>query len=41
VTEHRIQLLTDVTRLLLTMVPDQRGTTIRENDLDYQICESE
>ena len=38
VVEHRIQLLTDVTRLLLTMVPDQRGTTIREGELDYQIC---
>jgi four helix bundle protein len=37
VTEHRIQLLTDVTRLLLTMVPGQRGTTIREEGLDYQI----
>ena len=40
VTEHRIQLLTDVIRLLLTMVPDQRGTAIREDTLDYHVHEN-
>lgn len=30
VTRHRLELLTEIIRLLLTMVPQQRGTSIRE-----------
>ena len=36
VAEHRIDLLTQIIRLLLTMVPDQRGATFREEDLAYR-----
>ena len=32
---HRIQLITAVIRLLLTMIPDQRGRGIRENGFRY------
>ena len=37
VASHRIHLLTDITRLLLTMVPDQRlsGAVLREEADDY------
>jgi four helix bundle protein len=35
VTLHRIRLLTQIIRLLLTMIPDQRGTMIREEPADY------
>ena len=34
---HRISLLTQVIKLLLTMVPRQRGTTIREEPAPYII----
>jgi len=37
VLDHRLSLLTDITRLLLTMVPQQRGRTLREEQLPYQI----
>jgi four helix bundle protein len=37
VTSHRIQLLTHVVKLLLTMVPDQRGQTLREQPPSYRI----
>ena len=33
VAEHRIQLSTQIIRLLLTMVPDQRGSLLREDSL--------
>lgn len=36
VATHCIRLLTDVIRLLLTMVPDQRDRTIREENIKYQ-----
>jgi four helix bundle protein len=36
VAEHRIRLLTQIIRLLLTMVPDQRGATFREDSPAYR-----
>lgn len=33
---HRMQLLTHVIKLLLTMIPDQRGAQIREDLAAYQ-----
>jgi four helix bundle protein len=36
VTQHRIRLSTQIIRLLLTMVPDQRGVTLREDALAYR-----
>lgn len=38
VVEHRISLLTEITRLLLKMVPDQRGDVLKEDGPDYR-CE--
>ncbi|KAF0179803.1 MAG: hypothetical protein FD161_1145 [Limisphaerales bacterium] len=35
VSTHRIHLLTEIIRLLLTMVPDQRGTVLREEPTPY------
>ncbi|MGA7731640.1 MAG: four helix bundle protein [Chloroflexia bacterium] len=32
---HRMELLTQIIRLLLVMVPQQRGRTIREDGVDY------
>jgi four helix bundle protein len=36
VTNHRLALLTQVIRLLLTMIPQQRGRTLREDHTEYQ-----
>ena len=36
VTQHRLQLLTDIIRLLLTMVPQQHDGTIREDFVEYK-----
>jgi four helix bundle protein len=36
VAEHRIRLLTQIIRLLLTMVPDQRPATFREDSVAYR-----
>ena len=36
VAEHRIRLLTQAVRLLLTMVPDQRAATFQEASLAYR-----
>jgi len=36
VTGHRISLLTQIIRLLLTMIPQQRGQALREPDTAYQ-----
>lgn len=33
---HRIDLLTEIIKLLLTMVPDQRGDTLREQSQPYR-----
>ena len=35
VTIHRLALLTEIIRLLLTMVPDQRGQTLHEDPVRY------
>jgi four helix bundle protein len=35
VVDHRLQLLTEIIRLLLTMVPHQRGHTLREKGSPY------
>jgi len=37
VVQHRLVLLTQIIKLLLTMVPQQRGTTIREEPAPYLI----
>lgn len=36
VVQHRLQLLTKVIRLLLTMIPQQRGRLLREETTLYQ-----
>ena len=36
VTEHRIRLVTQIIRLLLAMVPDQRGSSFHEDGLPYR-----
>jgi four helix bundle protein len=36
VASHRIDLFTQIIRLLLTMVPDQRGQVLREEPIPYQ-----
>ncbi|MGD2177982.1 MAG: four helix bundle protein [Anaerolineae bacterium] len=36
VTRHRLQLLTEIIRLLLTMIPQQRGRTLREERSRHQ-----
>jgi len=36
VTEHRLSLLTQIIRLLLTMIPQQRGRILREHSISYQ-----
>ena len=35
VTRHRLDLLTQIIRLLLTMIPEQRGRTLREPPVVY------
>jgi four helix bundle protein len=37
VVRHRIGLLTQIIRLLLAMIPDQRQITIREMDVVYEV----
>ena len=37
VTAHRLRLLTEIIRLVLKMVPQQRGGMIREQEVVYQI----
>ena len=36
VTRHRLRLLTQIIRLLMTMVPQQRGHVLREPSIPYQ-----
>ena len=38
VTEHRLALLTQGIRLLLTMVPEQRGSVLHEDSPPYRAC---
>jgi four helix bundle protein len=33
---HRLQFLTQIARLLLATIPQQRGRTLRENGVEYQ-----
>lgn len=37
VTSHRVRILTQIVRLLLTMVPQQRAYVLREDSLEYQM----
>jgi four helix bundle protein len=37
VTQHRLSLLTQISRLLLTMIPQQRGQALRESGVTYEI----
>jgi four helix bundle protein len=37
VTEHRLNFLADIIRLLLTMVPQQRGMALKEDDMPYRV----
>ena len=41
VVEHRFDLLENIIRLLLTMIPKQRGRTIREENALYEVNLSE
>jgi four helix bundle protein len=41
VVEHRLHLVTQIIRLLLTTVPDQRGSVLREENVPYRITASE
>ena len=34
---HRVQIITEILRLLLTMIPQQRGHTLREDPASYEI----
>ena len=34
---HRIHLITQITRLLLTMIPDQRHMTLKEDSISYDV----
>jgi four helix bundle protein len=34
---HRIMLLSEIIRMLLVMVPDQRGNVLKEETIEYQI----
>lgn len=38
VAQHRMRLLTEVIKLLLKMVPDQRGSALHEDSLPYRIA---
>ena len=38
--EHRMQLASEIIRLLLTMVPDQRGTSLKEDEHPYHVTGS-
>ncbi len=37
VVNHRIQFLSQIIRLLLTMVPDQRGSILKEDTTEYRV----
>ncbi|MGD0349584.1 MAG: four helix bundle protein [Verrucomicrobiota bacterium] len=41
VAEHRIRLVTQIIRLLLAMVPDQRGSLLHEENLPYRTDSAE
>jgi hypothetical protein len=35
VTNHRLDLMTQIIRMLLVMIPDQRGESLREEEAVY------
>jgi len=37
VTQHRLELAARVTQLVLTMIPQQRGTVLREDEAAYAV----
>jgi four helix bundle protein len=37
VTEHRLNFLAEVIRILLRMIPDQRGTVLKEDEVSYRV----
>jgi len=39
--EHRMNLLTQIIRLILAMVPDQRGSVLREENVPYRASSAE
>lgn len=41
VASHRIQIITQITRLLLTMIPDQRHITLKESPIPYEVNQSD
>lgn len=40
VTQHRLQLSSEIIKLLLTMVPNQRGAALREEAIEYRQASS-
>jgi four helix bundle protein len=38
VVAHRIMLLSEITRMLLVMIPDQRGRILKEETVEYEIA---
>ena len=38
VTAHRLELVTKIIRILMVMIPDQRGQYIREETTDYSVA---
>ena len=38
VTSHRLELMTQIIRMLLVIIPDQRGESIREKETAYGDC---
>ena len=40
VTEHRIDQLTSIIRLILTMIPEQRQSTLKEQNTPYSLSQS-
>ena len=41
VAEHRMQLLVQIIRLLLTMIPEQRGSFLHEDEIAYRVTATE
>jgi four helix bundle protein len=38
VVKHRLQFLSQIIRLLLTMIPDQRGSVLKEEAIEYRVA---
>lgn len=41
VVQHRLSFMTEITRLLLTIIPQQRGGEIREPDFPYEVSDKQ